>query len=54
MLKTLYPEYVWNDAKFVSAGAAPRGHWQEDSNLMVSLEAAEQKLGMKEVSRNSS
>lgn len=48
-LRTFYPEYDWENSRFVEAGHTPPGHWQKDANLLAALERAEKQIGVQKV-----
>ena len=51
LLKSNYPEYPWDIARFIGAGRknVPIGFWRDKNNIIRALEKAEEVIGIKKV-----
>jgi hypothetical protein len=48
-LKAAYPDYPWDDSKFLSKRTLPQGYWKDKIHLTEGLNRAAQKLGIEKV-----
>lgn len=50
LLRSAYPEYKWDEERFIEEGRFPRGYRRSKENLMRKLEKIEEKMGIQQVS----
>lgn len=53
-LRAAYPEFSWQSMRFLGAAKRPSGHWRDHSNVMKALDAAEERIGIRQVRPSSS
>jgi len=48
-LRTVYPNFHWESARFAETRRATSGYWKDEKNIMTALSRAEARLGIRKV-----